>query len=389
MKNSSPSLEAIKQAARDRIADGAEGLFELSHQIHAHPELAFEEVRASHWLAEALGECAMEVRMGICELPTAFEATTGSGPLVVAICAEYDALPSIGHACGHNIIASSAVGAALALAPLADDLGITLKILGTPAEEGGGGKILMLQRGGFAGVHAAMMVHPGPYESIQLECLAVSHLKVSYHGRSSHAAGAPELGINAADAMTIAQVSIGLLRQHLPPGHRVHGIVTNGGQAANIVPEEVEGEFFVRAVSLEDLVPIEGRVRKCFEAGAVATGSSLQIEELSPPYSEFKADPGMACAYMRNAVKLGREFPPSNPALLMSTDMANVSLAIPAIHPMLAIGSLPAVNHQPEFARAAISPTGDQAIVDGAAAMAWTVIDLATTGERQRLVLNA
>jgi metal-dependent amidase/aminoacylase/carboxypeptidase family protein len=189
--------------------------------------------------------------------------------------------------------------------------------------------------------------------------------------------------------MTIAQVSIGLLRQHLPPGHRVHGIVTNGGQAANIVPEEVEGEFFVRAVSLEDLVPIEGRVRKCFEAGAVATGSSLQIEELSPPYSEFKADPGMACAYMRNAVKLGREFPPSNPALLMSTDMANVSLAIPAIHPMLAIGSLPAVNHQPEFARAAISPTGDQAIVDGAAAMAWTVIDLATTGERQRLVLNA
>ena len=176
------------------------------HRIHANPELCFEEEQASAWAAEALADGGFAVEAGVCDLPTAFVATAGSGPLTIAICAEYDALPGIGHACGHNVIAAAAVGAGLALAPLADDLGITVKVMGTPAEEGGGGKILMLERGAFDGVHAAMMVHPAPIEMDHMPCLAVSHVEVHYTGKEAHASAFPELGINAADALTVAQI---------------------------------------------------------------------------------------------------------------------------------------------------------------------------------------
>ena len=380
-----------KQEVRADVGRSAAALVELSHRIHGHPELSFEEELASSWCAEALAGGGFAVETGVAGLPTAFSATAGGGPLEIGICCEYDALPGIGHACGHNVIAAAAVGAGLALAPLADELGITIRILGTPAEEGGGGKITMLDQGAFDGLSAAMMVHPWPTELIQMPCLAVSHFDVRYTGREAHASAFPELGINAADALTVAQVAIGLLRQHASPGDQVHGIVTHGGSAPNIVPGRAEAKYYVRARSLERLAEWEPRIRHCFEAGALATGASVELLPQGPVYSEFRADLAIARRYQANAETLGRRFPdPPEHAVPASTDMANVSLAIPAIHPTLGIDSLPAVNHQAAFAAHCISPAADRAVLDGATAMAWTAIDLALDDdERARLLASA
>jgi amidohydrolase len=384
-------MTAVKEAARAAIDGARDRLVKLSHRIHANPELAFEEERASAWVAGACDGAGLDVEMGVCDLPTAFAATAGSGPLHVAICAEYDALPDVGHACGHNVIAAAAVGAGLALAQVADDLGITVHVLGTPAEEGGGGKILMLQRGAFDGVHAAMMVHPYPIELPVMTCLAVSHVDVHYHGKAAHASSYPDRGINAADALTVAQTSIGLLRQHLRHTDRVHGIVVKGGDAPNIVPAHTIGKWYLRARTTEELTELEPRIERCFAAGAMATGCTMEIIPQSPVYSEMRADTELSALYQGNAEALGRVFPEltreEQDRVAASTDMANISLALPTIHPMLGIDSFPAVNHQPEFAAHCIRPVADQALIEGATAMAWTVIDAATKAAvRDRLL---
>lgn len=376
---SASSAGRAKSAARATIESRLGELVSLSHDLHAHPELAFEESRSSALVAAELAAGGFAVDAGVCDLPTAFVASAGRGPLQVAICAEYDALPGMGHACGHNIIAAAAVGAGLALAPLADDLGLTVKVVGTPAEEGGGGKILLLERGAFAGTHAALMVHPGPAEERVMRSLAVSHFEVRYTGKAAHAAGYPEDGINAADALTVAQVGIGLLRQHLRPHDRVHGIVTHGGDSANVVPAHTSAQYMVRSATLATLAQVEAKVRHCFEAGALATGCRLEIERQSPNYAELEPDGELTAAYVANAQDLGRVFPDQpEGSFVASTDMGNVSLAIPSIHPMLGISSLPAVNHQPEFAAACVTPAADRSVGDGAVAMAWTVVDAAT-----------
>ena len=268
---------------------------------------------------------------------------------------------------------------------MADDLGLTVSVFGTPAEEGGGGKILMLERGGFEGIHAAMMVHPSPNEQWTMPCLAISHLDVHYHGKSAHASAYPEEGVNAADAITIAQTAIGLLRQHIHHTDRIHGIVTHGGDAPNIVPAETTSKWYVRAQTLAELAALEPRVRRCFEAGALATGCTMDIELNSPHYSEMTPDLELGVLYQANAVARGRVFTTevSDPLDLRtagSTDMANVSMAIPTIHPMLGLDSYPAVNHQPEFAAFCATPVADRAVLDGAVAMAWTAIDAAAQG---------
>jgi amidohydrolase len=377
-----------KSAARAAVERAADELRSLSHRIHRHPELAFEEHDAARWCAELLDKGGFTVEPGICGLPTAFSATVGSGPLTIALCAEYDALPEIGHACGHNIIAAAGVGAGLALAPLADELGCTIRVLGTPAEEGGGGKILMLERGGFDGVHAAIMVHPAPAESIQMPCLAVAHVDVRYTGKEAHASAYPERGINAADALTLAQVAIGLLRQHVNPFDQVHGIVTLGGAAPNIVPAHTSAAYYLRSRSLRDLEAFTPRVEACFRAGALGTGCELEIVPKGPVYSEFVADDGIARHYAHNAAALGRVFPAAaSRPMSGSTDMANVSLAIPSIHPMVGIDSGSASNHQPEFTAACVTAPADRAALEGAIALAWTVIDCALDdNDRDRLI---
>jgi len=382
-----------KEVARAGVQDASERLIGLSHRIHGHPETCFEEVSAAQWTASELSFAGFEVDAGVCDLPTAFVATSGSGPLTIGICAEYDALPGVGHACGHNVIAAAAVGAALALAPLADELGLTIKVFGTPAEEGGGGKILMLERGAFAGVHAAMMVHPAPTETDRFPCLAVSHVDVHYTGKSAHASAFPELGINAADALTVAQTSIGLLRQHIRSTDRIHGIVTHGGDAPNVVPESTSGKWYIRSSTLAELAELEPKVHRCFEAGALATGCSVEVSQASPRYSEMTDDDGLRRLYRSNAEALGRVFPDpgdAGPGIVGSTDMANVSLAIPTIHPMLGLGCYPVSNHQPEFAAHCVSEQANIALIHGAIAMAWTALDVAADAAlTQRLIHRA
>ncbi|HSK25221.1 MAG TPA: M20 family metallopeptidase [Egicoccus sp.] len=381
---------------RDLLSASIDGrrdaLVALSHGIHGDAEIGFEEYRSSARVAEALAAGGFDVTHGVAGLDTAIVARAGSGPLRIGICAEYDALPGIGHACGHNIIAGAAVGAGLALAEVADDLGIEVVVLGTPAEEGGGGKIVMLEGGAFDGLNAAMMVHPAPVETPQMTCLAVQHFEVRYRGRSAHASAYPQLGINAADALTVAQVGIGLLRQHIRATDRIHGIVTDGGDAPNIVPERTAGTWYVRSSTLTELAELYPRVQRCFEAGALATGATLSFDEPGPAYSEFLTDEALRDAYVVEAEAIGRVFPApgEETTLAGSTDMANVSLAMPAIHPMIAIEARGAVNHQPEFTAACITASADRAVRDGALAMARTVIAAATAGPlRERLLSRA
>lgn len=381
-----------RAGVRERFGASQEGLIALSHRIHAHPELGFEEEKASTWLCEALDSAGFTVDQGICDLPTAFRARAGSGPLHIGICAEYDSLPGIGHACGHNIIAASAIGAALAAAKVADEVGLTIEVIGTPAEEVGnaGGKILLLERGGFDGLHASMMVHPAPFDMLKSKVIAASMFEVHCTGKESHASAFPELGVNAADALTIAQTAIGLLRQHIRSTDRIHGIVTDGGVAPNVVPAHTSAKYIVRSETLKQLEELRPKVYRCFEAGALATGAQMKIVGGDKPYAEMMHDDEMAAMYRKNSEALGRPFPnlgewETRPT--GSTDMGNVSLAMPAIHPMIGIGSLPAVNHQPEFTAHCITANADKALMDGALAMAWTCVDMAQTpAVRERLI---
>jgi amidohydrolase len=383
----------LKHAARERFEKSREKLVALSHRIHSNPEVGFEEKQSSAWTAQALSDAGFDVEMGVCDLPTAFIARAGKGPLHVALCAEYDSLPGIGHACGHNIIAATSVGAALAAAQVADDAGLTVSVMGTPAEEVGNasGKILLLERGAFEGVHAAMMVHPAPFDLVRLKIIAASMFDVEYTGKESHASAFPELGINAADALTISQTAIGLLRQHLRPTDRIHGITTKGGDAPNVIPAHTSAKYIIRGDTLKELEELRPRVYRCFEAGALATGSKLKIVGGDKPYAEMRHDDAMAALYEKNAVALGRQSANLGPLadrIAASTDMGNVSLAIPSIHPSIGIDSYPAVNHQPEFAAHCVTAAADKALGDGAVAMAWTIIDMAASESLRKRLLS-
>jgi len=373
----------LKAAAKERLDSIRKQIVELSHAIHANPEAGFKEVQASEWITKILSDKGFRVEKGICGLPTAFSARAGNGPLHVAICAEYDALHKIGHACGHNIIGAAAVGAGIAAAQVADDAAMTVSIFGTPGEEAGnaGGKILMLEQGAFADVHAAMMVHPAPADNLTPSIIAASMFEVEYTGKEAHASAFPEEGINAADALTVAQTAIGLLRQHILPTQRIHGITTHGGAAPNVIPARTSARYIVRGQTLLELEELRPRVYKCFEAGALATGCTFKILGGDKPYAEMIHNSGMVASFRRNSEALGRISPDgaqSHSRFSASTDMGNISHALPSIHPMIGIDSFPEVNHQPGFTQRCITESADRALYDGALAMAWTVIDLAT-----------
>jgi len=365
-------------------------LVELSHAIHAEPELAFAEHRSCAKAQALVAEYGFEITAAPGGLDTAFRADYGSGPLVIGICAEYDALPEIGHACGHNIIAASAVGTALALAEVADDLGLTVALIGTPAEEAGGGKVLLLNAGTFDDVAATVMLHPGPLDIARARSLALSQVAVGYFGREAHAAVAPYLGVNAVDAITVAQVAIGLLRQQLAPGQMVHGIVTNGGQATNVIPARAEMHYTMRANDASSLSGLEQRMADCFLAGAVATGCEYQIAETEPAYHELTPDKWLADTFRAEMTRLGRtpvavEVEAALP--LGSTDMGNVTQVMPGIHPIVGIDAEGASVHQPAFTAAAAGPSADRAVVEGAIMLARTVVSLAETpSERDRVM---
>lgn len=382
------ALASVEELVRRRRGD----LVELSHAIHAEPELAFAEHRSCAKAQALVAERGFEMTAAAGGLDTAFRADFGSGPLVVGICAEYDALPDIGHACGHNIIAASAVGAALALAEVADDLGIRVALLGTPAEESGGGKALLLEAGTFDDVAVAVMVHPGPIDIAGARSLALSEVTVEYRGKESHAAVAPHLGLNAADAVTVAQVAIGLLRQQLAPGQLVHGIVTNGGQAVNVIPGHAALQYAMRAVESDSLRDLEGRMYACFAAGALAAGCEYDIETPAPAYAELRPDQWLVNVFRDEMRRLDREPVPAEieAALPMgSTDMGNVTHVIPGIHPVIGLDAGGATVHQRAFAAAAAGASADKAVVDGAIMLARTVVQLAAQPDQRDRVLEA
>lgn len=378
--------------AQKKLNSVRANLVDLSHKIHANPEAGFEERKASSWITDMLADAGFEIKANLCGLPTAFSARIGKGALHVALCAEYDALPEIGHACGHNIIAAAAVGAGLALSGVADEAGLTVTVIGTPGEESGdaGGKILLLERGAFEGIHAAMMVHPSPFDVLTPQIIAASTFDIRYTGKEAHASAFPEMGINAADALTVAQTAIGLLRQHIRATDRIHGIILHGGDAPNVIPAHTSARYIVRGQTLADLENLRPRVYRCFEAGALATGAKLEIIGGGRPYSELVHDPDIAALYKRNSELLGRSFAHAEEEkhkVVASTDMGNVSLCVPTIHPMIGIASLPAVNHQKEFTECCVTESADRAVADGALAMAWTAIDLARESRlRNRLI---
>jgi amidohydrolase len=251
------------------VGDLEKTLLAVSHSIHARPELSFQEHHASALLCDTLRAEGLDVEGGAYGLETAFEANLGSGDgPCVAILAEYDALPGIGHACGHNLIATSALGAVLALERLGAELPGRIRLLGTPAEETGGGKELMARKGALDGVDVALMVHPSSVNLVTMPCIAFAEINVRYTGRAAHASAMPERGINALDAIVTAYQALGALRQHIGFKERIHGIITDGGQAPNVVPEHAAGCFYVRAASREELEVLKGRAMACFEAGA-------------------------------------------------------------------------------------------------------------------------
>lgn len=372
-------LSSAKARVCAEVDSRRDRLIEVSHLLHADPELGFHEHHAHDLLSATLEAGNLAVQRGAFDLPTAFSASAGRGGPTIAIMCEYDALPGIGHGCGHNIIAAAGLGAGLATAALAEELNGRVIVLGTPAEEGGGGKVLMAQRGALDGVDAAMMVHPASADLSSLTCMAIQQLEVEYHGEATHAAASPQNGRNALDAAVLGYMGVSALRQHIRDDERVHGVFINGGDKPNIVPDYAATEWYVRSATLETLEPLKRRVLAALHAGATATGCTMTHHWREPAYADMNANEPIVELYKANATLLGREvIDPDRLAgnFVGSTDMGNVSHLVPSIHPMIAISSRAVGLHSKEFADCAVGPSGDLAVLDGAKAMAMTVIDL-------------
>ena len=374
--------QELKKSVIDDIEARRDELGELSLKIHSNPELGFQEVKAADWLTRYLEENGFSVERGICQLPTAFKASYGKGEPFIAILAEYDALRDFGHACGHNIIATSAVGAGVASRAAVDRLGGSILVIGTPAEELYGGKIIMANRGAFNSLDVAMMVHPGTSDYATIETLACQTLDIEFFGKAAHAAAGPEKGINALEAMLLSFAAINSLRQHIRSTARVHGIITDGGEAANIVPAHSAGNFIVRAMDMDYLEELKEKVLNCFIGAATATGAQLKYKWDEVCYAPMRNNMALAQLFAENMGSLGRSVSlASSGNGFASTDMGNVSQLVPGIHAFVAIADEEVQVHSPEFASAAISDRGVKGMLDAAKAMAMTVVDLIASPE--------
>ena len=374
----------LKAEIKRRVDEQRQALVQLSLNIHDNPEPGFKEEKASGWLTGYLSENGFQIEKGIGGLPTAFKAAYGKSKPSIALLAEYDALPEIGHACGHNIIAASAVGAAVASKLIVDNFAGTVFVLGTPAEELFGGKVPMLQAGVFDGIDAAMIVHPWVYNRASNEALACIGLDVQFFGKAVHAAAFPEEGINALDAMILASNGMNSLRQHIRDGARIHGIITHGGEAANVVPAYAAATFLIRAQDNNYLDELKQKVLKCFEGAALASGARLDYKWHDIAYAPMKNNLALAHLFAQNLESLGRRVEPFKSLYdFGSADMGNVSQVVPAIHPSIAIVSPSVLLHSVDFAIAAASESGHKGLLDAAKALAMTVADL--LGEPENL----
>jgi len=374
--------ESLKASVVNKVDAHRHQLSELSLKIHSNPELGFQEVKAAAWLTRYLEENGFTIERGICDIPTAFRGTYGQGKPVIAILAEYDALPKVGHACGHNIIGTCAVGAGVASKLAVDRFGGSVVIIGTPAEELYGGKIVMADRGAFNDLDMAMMVHPGVYDTATTEFLACQTVNIEFFGKAAHAGAAPAAGINALEAMIQSFTAINSLRQHIKDGCRIHGIITDGGEAPNIVPAHSAGRFVVRAKDDAYLDELKQRVLNCFIGAATASGARLEYEWEDLRYATLRNNLTLARLFRQNMHSSGRKIPLLDPTKARgSTDMGNVSKLVPSIHPFVSIAHGEVVAHSPEFASAAASEAGIRGLLDAAKALAMTVVDLLASPE--------
>ena len=370
-------LDDIKDKIVKRVEAQRQDLTALSLRIHDSPETGLKEFKASQWLTEYLEKNGFAMERGICQLPTAFRATYGSGKPRIGILAEYDALPGIGHGCGHNIIAGSAIGAGIAAQTAVDEYIGSIFVIGTPAEELIGGKVMMAERGAFADLDIAMMIHPGVRDVAITSALARVGLMVEFFGKEAHASARPEDGVNALEAMIQSFNNINSLRQHIRNQARIHGIITDGGTAANIVPAHSAGHFLVRAEDDKYLEELREKALNCFRAAALATGCRLEYRWTDTRYAALRTNLKLAETYAKNMEALGRRiFEPNLNRGMGSTDMGNVSAIVPSIHPSVAIAPSDVIGHSPEFAVAAASEEGMKGMIDSAKALAMTVADV-------------
>jgi amidohydrolase len=368
-------IDKLKSEAIAKVDSQRPKLVALSHKIHNNPETGFHEVKAAKWLCAYLEANGFNVERGIFDLPTAFRATYGNGKPRIALMAEYDALPQIGHACGHNIICTAATGAAVATKEAIDRYGGSIIVIGTPAEEMFGGKAIMAERGAFKEIDIAMIVHPSSHDLSSARALACITLEVEFFGKAAHAAARPEEGINALEALIMSFNGINSLRQHIRERARIHGIITKGGDAPNIVPDHTAGTFLVRAVDEAYLEELKVKVLNCFQAAALATGARLQYA-WKEYYAPLRANTTLAGVLAVNMRAIGRNPQPIPDRASGSSDMGNVSALVPAIHPEVAIVEPKVSLHSVDFRAAAVSAEGDRGLIDGAKALALTAVDL-------------
>ena len=377
-------VKKLKAEVTKAVDWQGQSLIQLSRDIHDNPELGFQEEKASNWLASYLKGNGFSVERGIAGLPTAFRAVYGQESPRIALLAEYDALPKIGHGCGHNIIAASAVGAAVASKLVVDNFGGSIIVLGTPAEEVFGGKVDMVREGVFQEIDVAMIVHPDTRNIVARETLACISLDVEFWGKSAHAAAQPHQGINALEALILSFNAINSLRQHVKEDVRIHGIISNGGEAPNVVPDYSAAKFLIRARDVAYLEGLKERVLNCFLGASLATGARLEYNWGNRDYAPMKSNLTLAELFRRNLESIGRRVETSDSGFgLGSTDAGNVSQVVPTIHPSVAIASPQILLHTPEFASAAASEEGHKGLLDAAKAMAMTVVDI--LGSRETL----
>ncbi len=371
-------IAEIKSTVGEAIDRLRPKLIDLADRIHRHPETKFEEYKASQWLSETAAAAGFRVEKPVGGLETAFRASySGSekGP-TIAFLAEYDALPKLGHACGHNLIGTASLGAALGLREVMDMPPGCIQLIGTPGEEGGGGKVILAEAGVFNDVDVAMMFHPGRQTVLWKHALARRKLLIEFFGKSAHAAAAPEKGINALDATIQTFQNINALREHIEDSSRIHGIITHGGDAPNIVPDYSASLFYIRARDDDYCNELLEKVKNCARGAAIATGARVEME-MQGAYKSVRTNMTLAQTFKANLEALGWAFDEVDPAKgIGSTDLGDVSHVTASIHPSLSIGSEDLVGHSPEFAEAAASERGQQTMIAAAKALAATAVDV-------------
>lgn len=378
----SRTTDSLYARVKEEVAARADRLWDVALMVHREPETAYEEHRAARLLAGELEREGFRVERGVAGLPTAFVARTGTaaspgeGPCA-ALLMEYDALPLLGHACGHNLIASAGLGAALAVRAALGEVDGTLLAVGTPAEERGGGKVAEVEAGLFDGVDAALMFHPGVHDWSWAPLTASAQVRVGFHGRAAHPTGSPTEGIDALGALIQLFNTLGVLHRRLPGGSHIQGIVTDGGRATNIVPEYAEGLFGLRGGTTSALEDLVEELRSCAQGVALATRTKVEVTGVGGRYEHFRNNDVLSGLFAHHLARAG--IPLSEPAAgvyLGSSDIGNVSTRVPAIHPFVAIVGADASDHTPRFAEAAAGARARQVMLAAAEALACTAADV-------------